>query len=64
MSVTGVGVDDRWAAGVAVGGLTSAYWLAAARPLVAVLVGSLLAAWLVGPSIAQRGLPDPDGPHL
>jgi hypothetical protein len=44
MGVTANGADDRWAAGLAVGGLTSCYWLVAARPLVAVLVGSLVVA--------------------
>jgi hypothetical protein len=44
MSVAGVDGVDRWAAGLAVGGLTGAYWLAVARPLVALLVGSLVVA--------------------
>lgn len=35
---------NRRVAGLALGGLTSVYWLAAARPLLAVLVGSLVVA--------------------
>jgi hypothetical protein len=44
MGVTTVRSDNRRVAGLALGGLTACYWVAVARPLVAVLVGSLVVA--------------------